>query len=337
MSAIRSKILYYALPSLVIIGVLSLLATRSRIDTTRMKPLAANATLVSLNPPDKLNFAGELVPMRDFEVKERMEKELIRYIFNHSATILNIKRAHRWEGEMKKILKDNGVPEDFFYLCVAESHLTNAASPAGAKGFWQFMPETGKNYGLEISKQVDERYDPIKSTKAACQYLNDAHRKFKNWTLVAASYNMGVGGVESQMAKQGVDNYYDLFLNMETSAYLFRILAIKCVLEDPVKYGFTLEAYQLYEPLRQKRIKVTEDITDLVQFAKDHGTTYKMVKVLNPWLLEDQLKVEKDQHYIINIPIDADYNPPVGELLVDSTGTDSVVPVTPEQPGDSSN
>jgi hypothetical protein len=321
--SLRSKILYFSIPSVFVLGIAILLATKGRPDTARMMPLGANATLVSLNPPDKLNFAGEPVPMRDFEVKERMEKELIRYIFNHSATILNIKRAHRWEGEMKKILKDNGVPEDFFYLCVAESHLTNAVSPAGAKGFWQFMPETAKNYGLEVSDQVDERYDPIKSTHAAAQYLKDAHRKFNNWTLVAASYNMGVGGLENQMNRQGVTNYYDLFLNMETSAYVFRVLAIKSVLQEPETYGFALTEGQLYQPLREKHVKVTEDITDLVQFAKDHGTTYKMVKVLNPWMLKDELKVEKDQSYLISIPVDADYNPPLGELVVDTTATDS--------------
>ena len=319
-----SRILYFSLPSLLVLGVVLLLATKGRPDTARMMPLAANATLVSLNPPDKLNFAGEPVPLRDFEVKERMEKELIRYIFNHSATILNIKRAHRWEGEMKKILRDNGVPEDFFYLCVAESHLTNAVSPAGAKGFWQFMPETAKNYSLEVSDQVDERYDPIKSTYAAAAYLKDAYRKFQNWTLVAASYNMGVGGLEAQMNRQGVTNYYDLFLNMETSAYVFRVLAIKSVLQDPATYGFALTEGQLYQPLREKHVKVTEDITDLVQFAKDHGTTYKMVKVLNPWMLKDQLKVEEGQSYMLSIPVDADYNPPLNDMEVDSTATDSV-------------
>jgi hypothetical protein len=222
-----------------------------------------------------------------------MEQELIKYEFLHSATIMNIKRAARWKPEIGKILHQQGIPEDFFYLCVGESHLSNATSPMGAKGFWQFLEETGKNYGLEITDQVDERLDPIKSTEAACKYLKDAYKIFKNWTLVAASYNMGMGGVRKQLERQRVSNYYDLYLNRETAAYVFRILAIKTILEEPVKYGFNMSKGQLYAPLRYNLVTVDTTINDLVSFALAQGTTYKMVKVLNPWILNDKLVVPK--------------------------------------------
>lgn len=262
-------------------------------NNSALKTLSTHATTISLDPPNDLNFAGEIVPLRDFDIQERLDKELIRYIYYHSATIMNIKRAARWKGRIVNILKREGVPEDFFYLCIAESHLSNATSPVGAKGFWQFMPATGKGYDLEITDQVDERYDPIKATEAACKYLKDAHRMFKNWTLVAASYNMGMGGLRKQMDKQRVGNYYDLYLNAETSAYVFRILAIKTVLEHPEQYGFELTKQQLYAPLSYRTVDVDTSITDLVAFAEQHNTTYKMLKVLNPWILGDELILKK--------------------------------------------
>ncbi len=293
MKTFRSKILYFLLPLLLLGGGVVLIGSVQNGNNDSLRGLSSQATTISLDPPVNLSFAGEIVPMRDFEVKERMEQELIKYEFLHSATIMNIKRAARWKPEMTKILRSQGVPEDFFYLCVGESHLSNATSPMGAKGFWQFLEETARNYGLEVTDQVDERYDPIKSTMAACQYLKDAHKIFKNWTLVAASYNMGMGGLKKQMDRQRVDNYYDLYLNRETAAYVFRILAIKTILEEPVKYGFNLSKGQMYPPLSYKIVEVDTTINDIVSFALSQGTTYKMVKVLNPWILNDKLVVPK--------------------------------------------
>ena len=225
------KLLIAAVPTVLVF--VSILIFGSKNSDDSLKPMAGHATAISVNPPKDVNFAGEVVPMYDFEVKERLDRELIRNTYYHSATILIIKRSNRWKRVMLPILKEKGVPADFFYLCVAESHLTNAVSPAGARGFWQFMKPTGLNYGLEITNEVDERYNVVKATYAACDYLKDSHRRFKNWTLVAASYNMGVGGVSSQLSRQEVDSYYDLYLNKETSAYVFRILALKSILEDP--------------------------------------------------------------------------------------------------------
>jgi hypothetical protein len=267
------------------------------------------------------------VPLRDLEVKDRLEQELIKNIYLHSATFMNIKRAARWRAEMTAILAKQGIPEDFFYLCIAESHLTNATSPMGAKGFWQFIEGTGKNYGLEISEQVDERYDPIKSTYAAAKYLKDAYKAFGNWTLVAASYNMGIGGVQGQLKKQRVKSYYDLYLNRETAAYVFRVLAIKSILQRPEHYGFVLRPDQLYKPLRYRVVRVDTTINDIVAFALDQGTTYKMLKVMNPWILNDQLKNgtgENQKTYEIHIPLAGADADGMGELSPRGAPTDSI-------------
>ena len=332
MIKLRSKIVYFLFPVLLLIGAYILIGSAGSPQESRdLKGLTSHATTISLDPPNDLNFAGEIVPLQDFDVQERLDKELIRYIYYHSATIMNIKRAARWKGEMTRILKSNGVPEDFFYLCVAESHLQNATSPAGAKGFWQFMKATGIGYGLEINKEVDERYDPIKSTYAACKYLKEAYRKFGNWTLVAASYNMGMGGVQKQLDRQKVDNYYDLYLNRETAAYVFRILALKTVLENPANYGFDIPDDQLYTPTRYTKVTVDTTITSLVEFAQQHGTTYKMLKVMNPWILNDGLKVGLDadgnrKKYTIKIPKGAKIpDHAANEMLPDSVPVDTTM------------
>jgi membrane-bound lytic murein transglycosylase D len=341
MKNLRSKVLYVLLPFLLLGGGIILIGSVQSGNNASLRGLSSQATTISLDPPVNLSFAGELVPMRDFEVKERMEQELVKYEFLHSATIMNIKRAGRWQPEMSKILRREGVPEDFFYLCVGESHLSNATSPMGAKGFWQFLEETAKMYGLEVTDQVDERLDPIKSTEAACKYLNDAHKIFKNWTLVAASYNMGMGGLRKQMERQRVNNYYDLYLNRETAAYVFRILAIKCILEEPIKYGFNINRGQLYQPLHYKIVEVDTTINDLVGFALSQGTTYKMVKVLNPWILNDKLVVPRakegavQKKYRIAIPrddVDANAQELVPMSLMDTLNVDSL----PAAPGVSS-
>lgn len=340
MVKLRSKIIYVLAPLMLLIGGIILVGSSNSTDNENLKGLTSHATTITLDPPNDLNFAGEIVPLHDFDVQERLDKELIRYIYYHSATIMNIKRAARWRPEMTKILRANNVPEDFFYLCVAESHLTNATSPAGAKGFWQFMKGTADLYGLEVSKQVDERYHPIKATQAACDYLNDAHRKFKNWTLVAASYNMGMGGLQKQLNKQKVSNYYDLYLNRETAAYVFRILAIKTVLDNPEAYGFQIRKEQLYSPLRYKTVTVDSTIDDLVAFAQEHGTTYKMLKVLNPWILGDKLTVGVDREgkkksYKIQVPRDAKSDPAgADDLLPEAVPSDSTMVVTPDNPVD---
>ncbi|MFZ6009936.1 MAG: lytic transglycosylase domain-containing protein [Bacteroidota bacterium] len=257
---------------------------------------------ISFELPQSMTFAGEPVPLEVPDVSERLDKELQINTYLHSNTIFLIKRANRWLPQIRKILQANGIPDDFQYLPLIESNLINTVSPKAAVGYWQILKTSGKEFGLEITNEVDERYDPLKATEAACKYLKSAYRRFNNWTLVAASYNRGMGGINRAIENQKVESYYDLFLNDETSRYVFRILAIKEIIQNPTKYGFRINPKHLYhqEPLRY--IEVTESIKDLVNFAKQQGTNYKLIKRHNPWLRDDHLTVKKGKTYRIAIP-----------------------------------
>ena len=204
--------------------------------------------IISPRVPGNLEFAGEKVPLENFEVYERMEREFIVHTYFHSYTIFAIKRANRWFPVIEPILKENNVPDDFKYLMVAESNMENVISPAGATGFWQFMKETGIKFDLEINDLVDERYHVEKSTEAACKYLKESYDQFGNWTMAAASYNMGTNGTETQTGKQKTDNYYNLVLSLETSRYLGRIISLKYIMQNPGLYGFDIKENELYEP-----------------------------------------------------------------------------------------
>lgn len=257
---------------------------------------------VSFKVPSKMSFANEPVPLSIPDVHERLDKELQINCYLHSNTIFLMKRANRWLPQMQKILDKHGIPQDFKYLPLIESNLLNVMSPRDAVGYWQILKTSGKELDLEITDEVDERYDPLKATEAACKYLKKAYKKFGNWTLVAASYNRGMGGLERAIENQSVDSYYDLFLNDETSRYVFRILAIKEIAENPLRYGFHIEPNHLYKQEPLKYIEVDETIHDLVTFAKAHGTNYKLLKHHNPWLREDRLTVKKGKNYRIAIP-----------------------------------
>lgn len=253
--------------------------------------------------PEKLDFAGEETPLKIADVKERLDRELLININSHASTILNIKRANRAFPIIEPILKKNGVPDDFKYLAVIESGLVNAVSPAGARGVWQFMPETAKERGMEVNDNVDERYDLVKSTEAACRYFLNAKAKFGSWTLAAASYNGGMTGVNKQIDIQKVTNYYDLLLTEETSRYVFRILALKEIMKDPVKYQFNILPGDMYEILPTKIIEIDSSITDLAAFAKGQGINYKILKIHNPWLREAKLINDTGKKYQIEIPL----------------------------------
>jgi membrane-bound lytic murein transglycosylase D len=252
--------------------------------------------------PDSANFAGEPVPMDIFYVREQFDRELTVNTYWHSATILNFKRAARWFPVIEPILAKNGIPSDFKYLALIESGLQNVISPSGATGFWQFLEKTGKEYGLTINKEVDERYHVVKATQAACAYLNKSYLKFGNWTLVASSFNAGQGRIDETIDKQQVRNYYEMFLPDETTRYIFRILAMKCIYENPVKYGFKLSPGDLYSPVSMKTIKVTESLSDLAAFAREHKTTYRMLRELNPWIRSDKLTVRHGEAFDISLP-----------------------------------
>ncbi|MDX1628444.1 MAG: lytic transglycosylase domain-containing protein [Fulvivirga sp.] len=258
---------------------------------------------VSFELPDELYFAGERVPLEVPDVRERLDRELHINTYWHSSTIFLIKQANRWLPQMEKILKENGVPEDFKYLTAIEGGFINQISPANAVGFWQIREGAGKEFGLEITREVDERYDPLKSTEAACKYLKKAYNRFGSWTNAAASYNRGMYGLAKALDNQEVDSYYDLLLNSETSRYVFRILAIKEIIEHPSKYGFNIDEEHLYkqEPLRY--VKVEDDINDLVEFAKEQGINYKLLNRHNPWLRKKSLNVRNKKSYQIAIPV----------------------------------
>jgi membrane-bound lytic murein transglycosylase D len=253
--------------------------------------------------PDTADFAGESVPMDIYYVKEQFDREMTVNTYWHSATLLILKRAARWLPVIEPILAKNGIPDDFKYVAMIESGLMNVVSPSGAAGYWQFLEKTGKEYGLVINRELDERYHVVKATEAACQYLKKSYLKFGNWTLVAASYNAGPNRIDDVMGEQMTRNFYEMYLNEETSRYIFRILAMKFIYTDPIRYGFKLEKGDLYDPLLTKPLVVTESISDLPAFARQHKTSYRMLKELNPWLRSDKLSVKRGEEFTISLPI----------------------------------
>lgn len=248
-------------------------------------------------------FAGEAIPVDNFDVRERLDQELLRNAYFHRNTILLLKRRARFFPTIERILAEEGVPEDLKYLAVAESSLSNATSVAGAKGVWQFMTPTGKAFGLEINDEVDERYHLEKATRAAAKYLKDYHRQFEDWRWVAAAYNMGGPNVKKWRERQRAESVFDLDINSETMAYLFRIVALKTILRDPAAFGYELDDSESYQPLDGfKTVTVTQSITNLGDFAEENGTSYRMLKVYNPWLVSSSLTVSKGNSYEIKIP-----------------------------------
>lgn len=263
--------------------------------------------IFSLSPPQQISFAGKNVPLSDPDVYERLDREIHSNAYFHSNTILYFKRANRWFPVIEPILKLNNIPNDFKYLSLIESGLQNVVSPAGATGFWQFLETTGKEYGLEINNEVDERYHLEKSTQAACNYLNDAYELYGDWALVAASYNAGKSLITNELARQKASNYYDLLLNNETERYLFRILAAKQILENPSNYGFNIRKKDLYQPLNYTEVMVDSSVTDFADFALKRNLSYKTLKYFNPWLRQEYLKNPSRKHYSIKLPSDKDY------------------------------
>ena len=254
--------------------------------------------------PTEIDFAGEQAPLHIADVKERLDKELVINANLHSSTTLILKRANRAFPIIEPILKKYGVPDDFKYLAVIESALTNAVSSAGARGVWQFMPDTAKEKGMEVNDYVDERYHLEKSTEAACKYLLVAKQKFGTWTLAAASYNGGMNGVNRKIEEQQVTNYYDLALTEETSRYVFRILALKEIMKNSTKYGFTLFPNELYTNIPTKKIEVDSTINNLATFALGQGINYKILKIHNPWLRDKKLVNTSKKKYEIEIPLE---------------------------------
>jgi hypothetical protein len=259
-------------------------------------------SVYALPLPENLNFAGESVPLHNFEVRERFDRELLVNSYWQSQTILFFKRAYRWFPMIEEILQEENIPDDFKYLALIESGLMDVVSPAGAAGYWQILQSTGRELGLEINSDVDERYHVEKATRAASKFLRDAYRSYNSWTLAAAAYNMGRTGLNRQLSNQMMNNYYDLWLNEETSRYVFRILAIKTIFENPRIHGFNFTEEDLYPPFDYYTVKVDTTITDLVAFAHHHQVTFKELRILNPWLRKRELNNRSRKVYEINIP-----------------------------------
>lgn len=263
------------------------------------QPIPYKITAPKIDPD--INFCSELLPLKQNLIYEKIDRELLVNMYWQSQTFLFIKRSHKWFPIIEPILKENNIPDDFKYLAVIESGLMNVTSPSGAKGFWQFMPKTAKGHHMEVNDFVDERYKVELATQAACEYLNQAYRKFDNWTLAAASYNMGKAGLERRLKEQNVESYYDLLLNQETGRYIYRIIAVKEILSNPTKYGFSLDSEDYYSLPDYVEVKVDSTINNLVNFSKQMGINYKELKSLNPWLRDKSLPNEKHKIYSIKI------------------------------------
>ena len=253
--------------------------------------------------PQSVTFCGQRIDLTRFDRYERMDRELLAFTYMHSTSIQMIKKANRYFPIVEPILKKNGIPDDFKYMMVIESNLNpNARSSAGAAGLWQFMKTTGREYGLEVNDNIDERYHVEKATAAACQYLKDAYEKYQDWVAVAASYNAGQARISSQLEKQYVKDALDLHLVEETARYVYRIIAAKIMFQDPTRFGFELKASQLYQPIPYREIVIDFEISNLAEWALKHGTTYSMLKIMNPWLRQDFLQNKSRRTYILQIP-----------------------------------
>jgi membrane-bound lytic murein transglycosylase D len=252
--------------------------------------------------PQQITFAGENVPVEYFDIRESLEREMTVNVYWHSQTIWLIQKAHRYFPLIESVLKQYNIPDDFKYLAIAESGLSQTVSPAGAVGFWQILEGTAKDYGLEINDEIDERYSIEKATEFACKYFLESYKKYGNWTLAAASYNVGRLGVDRQIDRQKETDYYNLLFNDETARYIFRIIAFKTIFENPEAYGFVLPKDRLYQPIPFKEKEVSGAVPSWADFAKENNTNYKILKMLNPWLRDDKLVNKAGKVYKIKVP-----------------------------------
>ncbi len=262
----------------------------------------SNYKIYSISIPKKVSFAGEEINLDDQDLFERMDRELLVNTYWQSNTILMIKRANKYFPQIEKILIDEGVPTDFKYLALIESGFQNVTSPSGAKGFWQIMKTTGKEYGLEINSNVDERYNLNLSTRLACKYLKKARDKFGNWILAAAAYNRGINGIQNKITNQKQKAYENILFGEETKRYIFRIIALKNIVESPESFGFYIKKEDMYNPIKYDKIKINTPINNISDFSKNLGLTYKTFKIHNPWLLENHLNNKSRKVYTISIP-----------------------------------
>ena len=300
----KLSIIAIIMASLAIAGEVFIFATRKEKNSEEVHTRAIRADYRVYAPPmpDTLYFCGERVPLNLWYVREGLDRELVSNMYYQSSTLFIIKRATRVFPTIERILREEGVPQDMKYLCVIESALQNVTSPAGAGGYWQFMKTTGQKYGLEISDEIDMRNDLEASTHAACRYLKSLKARFGGWTEAAAAYNCGENGLERRLTNQQQQSYYNLLLNKETQRYVYRILALKLIMQHPQDYGYHVRRCDTYPGLPYEEVTLSGKEVDLVQFAIDHGTSYKMLRTMNPWLQTDKLKNKSSKNYTVRIP-----------------------------------
>ncbi len=299
----KSKLSYFILGILATIALLVIFNFYYGNEVNTVETYPQDYKIVTPPVPSELDFCGEDVPLYNTDIKERIEREFIVNTYWHSATVLLLKNANRWFPVIEPILEKNGIPDDFKYMCMIESNLSNVVSPAGAVGFWQLMKGAAKKYGLDVNGEIDERYNVEKATEAACKYLKDAYQKYGNWTMAAGSYNMGMNGVENQMDRQKTNNYYNLVLNEETTRFVARIISMKIIHQNPERYGFFIPEDDLYEPLQTYTVKINSGVKHFADFAHRHKINYATLKYFNPWLRENYLTNRKKKIYEIKLPV----------------------------------
>lgn len=297
--------------SLAILGLLliigGILNSHTTVNTNEKhsieSPKRGKPLLTAVKIPDAVFFAGERMPLENFDVKESLDRELLVNANFHSQTFLYLKKMPRYFQIIEPILKAHNIPDDFKFLAVAESGLNDRiVSPAGAVGIWQFMKSTAIEYGLEVNNEIDERYHLEKATVAACNYLNKSYQKYGSWALVAATYNAGHNGIARQITRQKSDSYYDLLLNDETARYVYRIVALKLILSNPADYGFRVTRKDFYPELPTTEFEITGAVENFADFAHQQGINYKILKYFNPWLRQAYLKNPKKKKYILKLP-----------------------------------
>lgn len=289
--------------SLALAGEAFIFAThKERSEEVHRQAIRTDYRVYAPSMPDSLSFCGERVPLNIYYVREGLDRELVSNMYYQSNTIFNIKRAVRYFPTIERILREERVPVDMKYLCVIESGLQCVTSPAGAQGWWQFMKTTGQNYGLEITDDVDMRNHLELSTRAACRYLKDLRQRFGSWTAAAAAYNCGENGLSRRLTNQRQTSYYDLYLNRETTRYVYRILALKLIMQHPQDYGYYVRRCDAYPEVPTTTVDLGGQNINIVQFAIDNGTTYKMLRTLNPWIVTDTFKNKAGKTYKVMIP-----------------------------------
>ncbi|WP_375239408.1 lytic transglycosylase domain-containing protein [Aurantibacter sp.] len=306
MKVIKKGLIFVGLLTIVLVSINAL--QEPPTDEFVEKKIINDYNVYALHVPENLDFAGEKIPLDNPDIYERMDRELLVNTYWQSNGLLLFKRAHKFFPVIEPILEEYGVPNDFKYLAIIESGLQNVKSPAGASGFWQIMKQTGREYGLEVNNNVDERYHLEKATRVACKYLKAAKDNLGSWTLAAAAYNAGNAGISRRLKSQQVTEYYDLLLGEETGRYMFRIVALKEIMSNPDKYGFNFRTKDLYKNIETKSIEVDSVISDFASFSKKHGINYKILKLHNPWLREPHLNNKSRKLYTIEIPLEGSYD-----------------------------